>query len=178
MTWKSLVKRPGLIILWSVSNTFLRNILDTLLCDMPQSIAWARRTKIVHLIPLMFPRIVSGLKWKESLIVVLKYDLQSFQHTFTIFRHISYNCSRSSWWRHQIETFSALQALCAGNSPVTGEFPAPWPVTRSFEVSFDLRLNKRLSKQSWGWWFETPSRSFWRHRNDIVFVDAPPIKCI
>ena len=39
------------------------------------------------------------------------------------------------------------------------------PVTRSFDVFFDLRLNKRLSKQSWGWWFDTPSRSLWRHCN-------------
>ena len=39
----------------------------------------------------------------------------------------------------------------AGNSPVTGEFPTLRPVARSFEVLFDLRLNKRLSKQSWGW---------------------------
>ena len=44
-----------------------------------------------------------------------------------------------------------------GNSPVAGEFPAQRPVTRSFDVFFDLRLNKRLGKQSWGWWFETPS---------------------
>ena len=69
------------------------------------------------------------------------------------------------WWRHQMETFFALLALCAGNSPVTGEFPTQRPVTRSFAVSFDLRLNKRLSKQSWGWWFETPTCSLWRHRN-------------
>ena len=48
-------------------------------------------------------------------------------------------------WRHQMETFSALMALCAGNSPVTGEFPAHSPVTRSFDVFFDLRPNKRLS---------------------------------
>ena len=61
------------------------------------------------------------------------------------------------WWRHQMETLSALLALCAGNSPVTGEFPSQRPVTRNFDVSFDLRLNKRLDKQSWGWWFETPS---------------------
>ena len=33
-----------------------------------------------------------------------------------------------SWWRHQMETFSALPALCAGNSPVTGEFPTQRPV--------------------------------------------------
>ena len=42
--------------------------------------------------------------------------------------------------------FSRILAICAGNSTVTGEFPTQWPVTRSFDVSFDLRLNKRLSK--------------------------------
>ena len=71
----------------------------------------------------------------------------------------------NAWWRHQMETCSALLAICAGNSPVPGEFPAQRPVTRSFDVFFDLRLNKRLSKQSWGWWFETLSRPIWRHRN-------------
>ena len=65
-----------------------------------------------------------------------------------------------------METFSALLALCAGNSPVTGEFPAQRPVTRSFDVFFDLRPNKRLSKQSWGWWFEMPLRPLWCHCND------------
>ena len=54
------------------------------------------------------------------------------------------------WWRHQMEKCSALLALCAGNSPVTGEFPSQRLVTRSFDVFFDLRQNKRLSKQSWG----------------------------
>ena len=49
----------------------------------------------------------------------------------------------SPWWRHQMETFSALLALCAGNSPVTGEFPSQRPVTRRFDVFFHLRLNKR-----------------------------------
>ena len=72
-------------------------------------------------------------------------------------------CAALSWWRHQMENFSALLALCTGNSPVTGEFPAQRSVKRNFEISFDLRLSKRLSKQSWGWWPETPSRSLWRH---------------
>ena len=76
-------------------------------------------------------------------------------------------CYIITWWRHQMETFSALLTVCAGNSPVPGEFPAQRPVTRSFDVFFDLRLNKRLSKQSWGWWFETPSCPLWRHRNGI-----------
>ena len=66
------------------------------------------------------------------------------------------------WWRHQMETFSAL---LWGNSPITREFPSKMPVTRSFGVLFDVRLNKRLSKQPWGWWFETPSGSLWRHCN-------------
>ena len=69
--------------------------------------------------------------------------------------------------RHHMETFSPLLAICVGNSPVTGEFPAQRPVTRSFDVFFDLRPNKRLSKQWWGLWFETPSRPLWRHRNEM-----------
>ena len=50
-------------------------------------------------------------------------------------------------------------------SPVNS--PHKWPVTRSFDVFFDLCLNKRLSKQSRGWWFETPLGSLWRHCNAI-----------
>ena len=49
-----------------------------------------------------------------------------------------------------METYSALLAICAENSPVTGDFPAQRPVTRSFEVFFDLHLDKLLSKQWWG----------------------------
>ena len=64
-----------------------------------------------------------------------------------------------------MKTFSALLAICAGNSPVPGEFPTQRPVTRSFDIYFDLRPDKRLSKQSWGWRFETLSHTLWRHRN-------------
>ena len=66
-----------------------------------------------------------------------------------------------------MEALSALLAFCAGNSQVTGEFPSQRPVTRGFDVFFDLRLNKLLSKQSWGLWVETPSRALWRFRNRI-----------
>ena len=54
--------------------------------------------------------------------------------------------------------------------PLCGEFTGhrwilrPRPVTRMF--FFYLRLNKRLSKQSWGWWFETPSCPLWRHSDE------------
>ena len=67
-----------------------------------------------------------------------------------------------------MEAFSALLAICAGNSPVTGEFPAQRPVTRSFDVFCDVRLNKRLSKQWCGWCFETPSRPLWRHSDVVI----------
>ena len=77
-----------------------------------------------------------------------------------------------SLWRHQMETFSALLTICAGNSPVAGEFPAQRPVTRSVDVFFDLRVNKRLSKQSWGWWYETLSRPIWRQCNVVILYRA------
>ena len=65
-------------------------------------------------------------------------------------------------WKH----FPRNWPFVLGNSPVPGEFPTQRPVTRSFDVLFDLRLNKRLSKQSWGWWFETQSCPLWRHCNE------------
>ena len=82
-------------------------------------------------------------------------------HCVSYFVFISSRQWLSSWWRNQMELFSALLALCAGNSPVTGEFPAQKPVTRSFDIFFHLCLNKRLSKQSWGWW---------RHRADYNVI--------
>ena len=65
--------------------------------------------------------------------------------------------------------------LC-GEFPVTGEFPAQMPVTRSFGVFLDLCLNKRLNKQQlWGWWFGTPSRPLWRHCNVLCsFIEWCP----
>ena len=73
--------------------------------------------------------------------------------------------SLGPWWRHQMESFSSVLVLCVGNSPVTGQFPSQRQVTRSFDIFFDLRLNKRLSKESRRRWLETPSHSIWRHCN-------------
>ena len=74
-----------------------------------------------------------------------------------------------------METFSALLALCAGGggggggihrSPMNSPHRCQW--RRALMFFFDLLLNKRLCKQSWGWWFETPLRSLWRHCNENV----------
>ena len=48
--------------------------------------------------------------------------------------------------------------------------PAQRPVTWSFDVFFDLRLKKPLSKQSWGWWFEMPSHPLWGQYNDVGYA--------
>ena len=65
--------------------------------------------------------------------------------------------------------FSALLALCAGKSPVTVEFPTKGQLP---VFSLMCNLNKRLSKQSWGWWFETSSRPWWRHCNGCVMFNS------
>ena len=68
------------------------------------------------------------------------------------------------------ENISALLTRCAMNSPIPCEFPSQRPVTRNFDIFFDLRPNKRLSKYSKGWWFEAPSRPLWRYCNVISIL--------
>ena len=70
--------------------------------------------------------------------------------------------------------FRVTGHLC-GEFTGPGEFPTQRPVTQSFEVFFDLCLNKWLSKQWWGWWFETPSHPVCRHRN-AVREELPSIR--
>ena len=108
---------------------------------------------------------LKGLRQHEIAVVIQSLGVSSYGTDIVLAQY-----TPSSWWRHQMETYSALLAICAGNSPVPGEFPTQRPVTRSFDVFFDLRLNKRLSKQLWSWWFETLSRPLWRHRNDNQIV--------
>ena len=98
----------------------------------------------------------------------LKLRFAFFRYYPCAFAHPSLILTLLSRWRHQMETFSALLAICAGNSTVPGEFLTQRPVTRSFDVFFDLRLNKRLAKHLRGWWFETLSRPLWRQCNVIL----------
>ena len=112
-----------------------------------------------------FIKYTSKLDWK---LIIWNFN-QIFQEPMSQGKDRKYHSKvLHSWWRHQMETFSALLALCAGNSPVPGEFLAQRPVTRSFDVFFDLHPNKRLSKQWWGWWFETLLSPLWRHWNVLT----------
>ena len=115
-----------------------------------------------------------GKRMTHNIVKSTKYHLWSMNP----YRRVLLVDWHRTWWRHRMETFSALLVLCTGNSPVTGEFPAKRPVTRCFVVSFDLRLNKRLSKQSWGWWFEKSSSPLWRHRNDTKSVDVVDLAAV
>ena len=95
-----------------------------------------------------FKKIIDVLMTPDILsIPIICYHYEEFiQQTFTI---IMMTSPSGNIFR--------LLAICAGNSLVTGDFPTQRLVTRSFDANFDLHLNGRLSKQSWGWWFETPS---------------------
>ena len=76
--------------------------------------------------------------------------------------HHVYNHDDVIKWKHFARYWPFVRAI--HRAPVNS--PHKWPVTRSFDVYFDLRPNKRLSKQSRGWWFETLLCPLWRHRND------------
>ena len=69
--------------------------------------------------------------------------------------------------RHQMETFSALPGHLCGE--FTGHRWIPRTKASDTELwcSLICALNKRLSKQSWGWWFKSPFRPLWRHCNDL-----------
>ena len=70
-----------------------------------------------------------------------------------------------------METFSALLALCAGNSLVTGEFPAQRPVTRSFDVFFDVHLNKRWANNG-----EACDFRHYRAHYDVIVITVDESK--
>ena len=89
-----------------------------------------------------------------------------FLGKYIFLRHIFAWSSHCTWWHHQMETFCKLLALYEWNPLVTDGFPSQRPAMRSFDVFFDQRLNKQLSKQSRCWWFEMPSHSLWCHCND------------
>ena len=89
-------------------------------------------------------------------------SMSNFKYSNTAYRKI---INTSMMTSSNGNIFRVTGPLC-GEFTGPGEFPAQRPVTRGFDVFFDLRLNKRLSKQPWGWWFETPAWSLWRHRNE------------
>ena len=106
--------------------------------------------------------------------ILVAADLRFLIANVTSLQRPTEVCHLRLWWGYKSSTFQddvikwkhfPRYWPFVGNSRLTGEFASQRPVTRSFDVFFDLRLNKRLSKQSWRRSFETPSRSLWRHCN-------------
>ena len=117
--------------------------------------------------PLQLP---TWFKYKLKMqIIFIEWKLFITENSFLFLKVNNHHLfTPKAWLRHQMETFTTLLALCAGNSPVTGEFPSQRPVTRGFDVCCDRRLSKWLSKQSRRRWFETPRSSLWRHSNETT----------
>ena len=85
---------------------------------------------------------------------------------FTVFLNYINGYQIHSKWQHEFFMMTTSNGnIFRVTGHLYGKFPAQMLVTRSFDVFFDLRLNNRLSKQSWDWWFETLSRPLWRHCN-------------
>ena len=80
---------------------------------------------------------------------------------------------RNSWGRHQKETFPRYWPFVRGIHRPLVNYPHKGQWCGSLMFSLICALNKRLSKQSWGWWFETPSRPLWRHCNVMRSHDDP-----
>ena len=103
---------------------------------------------------------------------------QVSRNVYTISDRIWCNKQVNTWLLHQMETIPALMSLCEGNPSVTGGFPSQRPVKRSFDVLFDLSLNKRFSTQSRCRWFETPSCSLWRQCSDQYIRIHQTLDCL
>ena len=108
----------------------------------------------------------------DHTIVMTQYMLPQYLMRFILRQWQLISCAR---WRHQKGILSALLAFGEGNPLVTGGFPSQRPVTRSFDILFDLLLNKRLSKQSGSRLFETPSGSLWNHSNGSTGFFCRPV---
>ena len=90
------------------------------------------------------------LSWRQPPIPSVTTNLAWLLSVFSM-------AQRSAWWRHDTETLYVLLALCEGIQSVTGGSYYKGP--RSFDVFFDVRMNKLLSIYSNWWWFETLCRS-------------------
>ena len=95
-------------------------------------------------------------------------------------------CARINGWVNNREAgdlrryrahYDVIVMVCEGYPPVSGGFPKQRPLAQCFDVFFDLRLNKRLSKQSRRRWSEKPSSSLWRHCNDRTLKYKSIIVC-
>ena len=121
---------------------------------------------IIHAHPLKYSYLFCSTLWSKS-----HWRLNLYYYTGTVPLFFMSDHDDVIKWKH----FPRYWPLCG---EFTGDrwIPRKKPMTHSFDVFFDLCLNKWLSKQSRGWWFETPSRSLWRHCNATDWKMGFPVK--
>ena len=133
------------------NETMASFVLIALMCQTK----WIEYSISIACLPPFTPGHLNWCLWWLNIVDASRNPLQF--SSVILLLHLLYHCKypntvityrTNTWWRHQMEASARY-----------------WPVTRRFDVSFDLRLNKRLSKQLICRWFETPSCSLWRHYN-------------
>ena len=130
---------------------------------------------VYHIRRFVFRRRQHYGSWFRVFVYIVWYNThQSSQRISKLLRFYNGTCSCKHGTRTTCDHDDVIKwNLSRVTGPSCGQFtshrwiPPLKPVTQSFDVSFDLRLIKRLSTQSRVWWFETASRPLWRHCNDI-----------
>ena len=130
--------------------------LSNMSCDWP-STAWANSEQEAEIGP-RYPLRWGYKYWRRD-----KSKPQNHHHWLHLNNKVSNTCGICSWWRHQMETFPYYWPFVRGIHGLSVNSPHKGKWRGAFYVSFDLRVNKRLCKQCKHQWFETPSRSLWRH---------------
>ena len=133
--------------------------------------------------------ILHGIEYQRPTSLNMRIMADHVTYSFLAFMksifHFCLGCYCGGYSQNGRSNLSSFFMMTSSNGNIfhvtghlCGEFTTQRPVTWSFDVSFDLRLNKRLSKQSWSWWFETPSHPLWHHCNVISLwnLNALPLK--
>ena len=111
----------------------------------------------------------------EPILIYILDDVYKFPIfvLFLLFQFgLSYDHDDVIEWKHFPHCWPFVRGIkwSPVNSPHKGHWRGP------LMFFFYLRMNKRLSKHSWGWWLETPSRSLWHHYNDDIFFEVSLFK--
>ena len=94
-------------------------------------------------------------------------------HAFTFWYCVNwYIAFPFSWWRHQMEIFSRYWSFVRRihRSPVNSPHKGQWRGALMFTL-ICTRINGWVNNRVW--WFKTPSRPLWRHRNVIPCLLIP-----
>ena len=111
-----------------------------------------------------FPNTITLVFNSFTTIIFLERNLCNPFNCFCIYAYGIFFVTGVTTWRKLVMMTSSNGNIFRVTGHLCGKFtgygwiPRTKPVKRSFEAFFNRRLNKRLSKQWWNWWFETPSR--------------------